>query len=670
MKRVGILFVILALLPVNSDASGEAGSESPFAFGAGARELALGGADLTHLGSGYAPFWNPSVLARAQRYSVTGFHTRLFDSDVSYQYLGFTAPTIDFGVFGVGLFRLGVDNIERRDANNFLLGTFSDERYSINLAYGRSFSGIDFGVALTGERHSLDTYTATTSPGVNLAVSKITYPKSTYIREIAFALIGKNLLRPSSRLGGSSTEYPYRGDIGATVVMSPGSPESHLFSLHGRISKVDGVSSTIGVGLEYTYQAHLSIRAGLDKSNPSVGVGIEYRNFGFDYSVVDRDLGALHVLNFSTSFGKSIKSRREERWKRQETQFEGLMTQRLLSKNHSLIDKLVLRGTKSMEEKAPTLALQSFDKALFIARTGQLDTIAVLKLVSEARAEIAEIEKSMQFQEFLDSAQSKIGNGDYFFAKYFADLALEIKPESIPAMLILTTANDSLSQGEESREIIRNHVARADSLLTYGRTEEAMRIIEAVRNSTPFSQPVELVYKRVRFELLRDRAQKFYELKQYQLTLEILDSASFYFPDHDWCLQLERKAKAALAPVARLEAKLSAGRSDPISGELLRRAEKQYEKGQKFFADGNLQEAISAWETVTSIDENYGSVRDYLVRAYKFVGIEFYGSGKLSEAIEIWKRAQKLDGSDRELMNYINRAESERQLLQELTYGS
>jgi len=64
------------------------------------------------------------------------------------------------------------------------------------------------------------------------------------------------------------------------------------------------------------------------------------------------------------------------------------------------------------------------------------------------------------------------------------------------------------------------------------------------------------------------------------------------------------------------------------------------------------------------------SVREYLVNAYKYVGVEMYGRNQLPQAVEIWKKAAILDPANAEIANYIKCTENEIIRLQELTYGT
>jgi hypothetical protein len=64
----------------------------------------------------------------------------------------------------------------------------------------------------------------------------------------------------------------------------------------------------------------------------------------------------------------------------------------------------------------------------------------------------------------------------------------------------------------------------------------------------------------------------------------------------------------------------------------------------------------------------YRSVRDYLVNAYKFLGVELYTQNHLEDAVGVWKKAAGLDPESREIANYIRRTQGEISRLQEISY--
>ena len=100
MTRILIYILILilpAILAIPAGAVNDGGTNSPFSFGAGARDISLGGAGLTTSDVTTAPYWNASRLTGAERLTISGFHSRLYDSDVAYQYFGLAVPTLDWG---------------------------------------------------------------------------------------------------------------------------------------------------------------------------------------------------------------------------------------------------------------------------------------------------------------------------------------------------------------------------------------------------------------------------------------------------------------------------------------------------------------------------------------------------------------------------------------------
>jgi hypothetical protein len=62
------------------------------------------------------------------------------------------------------------------------------------------------------------------------------------------------------------------------------------------------------------------------------------------------------------------------------------------------------------------------------------------------------------------------------------------------------------------------------------------------------------------------------------------------------------------------------------------------------------------------------AVREYLVNAYKFLGVDYYGKNKLMAALEQWQKATKLNPENAEIERYINRVENELKNIKELSY--
>ena len=106
----------------------------------------------------------------------------------------------------------------------------------------------------------------------------------------------------------------------------------------------------------------------------------------------------------------------------------------------------------------------------------------------------------------------------------------------------------------------------------------------------------------------------------------------------------------------------------PLSEELEREVDLAYKDGQRLFREGRLWDAVSSWERVEALAPDYKSVRDYLVDAYKFLGVELYTQNRLEDAVEVWKKAARLDPDSSEISSYIRRTEGEISRLEEISY--
>jgi len=668
MKRHVIYIMCLMVLPLQIWASNDGGTESPFILGAGARDLALGGANQAANSSATAPFWNPSGLASAEQLSISGFHSRLYDSDVAYQYFGLIYPTMDRGTFGIGVFRLGIDNIERRDDDNLYLGTFNDTRMAFYLAYGRKIGGYDMGLAATFEHHSLDEYSTTSSPGLNFSIGRTFKRDEGRLRKISLAFNGRNLLQPSMRLNEQNVNYPTAVDLAASLDFVPFGNEQHKTTLSAKLSKVESLSAVLSAGLDYGIHDMVHLRGGIRDGKPAVGGGLSYKGIDFDYALIDRDLGSLHMFSVSMSFGRTVSEKRKIRIERQEAAFNSMMNDHLKDRNLKIISDLKQLGKKNFDEGKLTEASSCFDRALFLARTGAADTTELHRLATEARTRLEEVTLKMRFAQYMDSAQVKFDKQDYMGARYFASLALGEIPGSTEAAGLRKKAELALQQIASEKEMITNELSQIDSLINYGQIEKALTVINTLKQYAPGDPRVDQAEKKVIFQKLRENIITAFDHKSYRDAINNIDSALVLFPYHRWCLDMKERANAELSRMREAEKAVRKEKPKTLSPELAREADLIYREAMKYFEQGNLQDAIDDWEKVERIAPDYQSVRPYLVKAYKFVGVELYGQNKLEDAITVWKKAAALDPMNDEINDYIKRSENELRKLKELSY--
>nr|MBN2276454.1 hypothetical protein [candidate division Zixibacteria bacterium] len=669
MRRILVYILSALLLPLSAFAADDGGTESPFVMGAGAGDLSLGGANQADNTSATAPFWNPAGMARTERMVLSGFHSRLYDDQTAYQYFGLVLPILDWGTIGLGVFRLGIDGIEKRDADNLLLGEFNDSRMAYYLAYGRNLAGYDIGAAVTFEHQSLDEYSATSSPGLNLSIGRRLNLGSGRLRELNLAVNLRNLVQPGLQLSEQSINYPTAFDLAVALGAVPFNNENHKTTLSGRLTKAESVSARFAAGLEYSLHDLVHLRGGVRDGRLSVGGGLSYKGFDFDYALVDRDLGNLHMFSISMAIGKTISDRERIRAERREADFNTMMNTHLNDRNNRIVSDLEQSGKQSYDEGRLVEAADFYDRALFLARTAGIDTTAIRRMAKEIHDRLQEVTIKMRYSQYMDSAQAKMNIGDYLAARYFGQLALGEIDNSSDARNLISEADRAIERIASEKEMIDSRLLVIDSLLSYGQLDRAAVEINTLRQYAPDNPRVNQAMRRVSFQIFREKAVTAFDRGDHRETIAALDSALVLFPEHRWCLEMRDRAVRELNQPARQTPPAGRGEAPVLSTELLREVESAYRTARKMFEQGDLEKAIEKWEEVERLAPDYQSVRDYLVKAYKFVGVELYGQSRLQEAIDIWKKAALIDPENEEIKDYIKRSESEIRKLEELSYG-
>ncbi|MEW6051764.1 MAG: hypothetical protein AB1644_11995 [Candidatus Zixiibacteriota bacterium] len=645
------------------------GTGSPFAFGAGSRDLALGGANISTSDFATAAFWNPARLAQSEQYGVMGFHTRLYDSDIAYQYLGIVFPTLDWGAVGFGVFRLGIDNIEKRDAGNSLLGTIDDNRMAFRLGYGRTVGSVDLGLALSLETHSLDTYKATSSPGLDLALSRRITTPFWRCEQATLSLVGRNLITPSMRLVDETIDIPFELQAGLGLQFAVSHDGHHTLNLSGSLSKPDPAEAVGAFGLEYSMFDMLNLRGGLRGDQLSFGTGLAYHGISFDYAWVDRELGALHLITLNTAFGKPVGERRQLRAERREAAFNQAMSDRLAQKNSELASQMLEAGKLAMGAGDLEAADADFDRALFLARSSGIDTTPYATLAADVRKQITDWDRAARLAAYVDSARVHLGSQDYLGCQYFAGLALGLDPGSAEAVDLRNQAVYASAELSRSQEFVQQKLTEVDSLISYGAYEQALSAAQSLDRMAPDNPAVRLSLRKAEFESFRSSAETELANRQYVASLAALDSALARFPGHGRCLELQQQCQVALKQ-SQMPEVAKAPVSAPLSRDLQKQVQGMYERAQHAFGRGDLHQAIAEWEEVQRLAPGYQSVREYLVKAYRFVGVDLYSRNRLTEALEIWKKALAIAPDNAEIAAYARRTQNEIDKLKELSYDN
>jgi tetratricopeptide (TPR) repeat protein len=174
--------------------------------------------------------------------------------------------------------------------------------------------------------------------------------------------------------------------------------------------------------------------------------------------------------------------------------------------------------------------------------------------------------------------------------------------------------------------------------------------------------------KRARFGSLSERGDRAFANSDYDLALAIVNDAEALVPKHQWCISLRKRVADAKRATARTAAVSSQDVKQPLSDNVRKEAEGLYRDGQAAFDKGMFEDAIESWERVEVLAPDYNSVRQYLVEAYKYLGVEHYGNNELERALALWRRAAELLPENQEIASYIRRTEAEMDKIRELTY--
>jgi tetratricopeptide (TPR) repeat protein len=670
MKRATPLALCLVAAMFVSAAADGGGTQSPFSLGAGGRDVSLAGSALAEADPFTAPYWNPSVLARAERISLGAFHGRLYESQTVYQYAGVAVPTMDLGGFGLGVFRLGVGGIEKRDEANYLLGEIDESRLGVYAAYGRSVTGYDVGLAVSLDHHSLDGYSATSSPGLSASVSRRWEPAAAWLDRVTAAVNGRNLIKPRMKLAEADVAPPYSMEGGVSVVIRPKPSWDHNIALSVAVAKPDMVDPCLAVGLEYSIQDRLRMRGALRDGKASFGAGLAYRSIHLDYAMVDRDLGSIHMFSLSADLSVPVGEKRRIRTEKREAEFSALVSRRLTDRNRETILNLVSRGQELIRQDDLGQASVILDRALFLAAGSGLDTMEAYQAAEDARSKVEKALLQNTFATEMDSARVRLGTGDYLGAKYFAGLALAKIPDSDEAARVLEEADSAIRRSTTKEQLVEAQLRLADSLMSYDRYDEALITLRALEGVSGDDARVKSATKKAEFGHWCVVAEGAFSRAEYSKANTALDSALSVFPGHPRCLGLRGQILQVLNGPKEAAPEVEAPSSEPLGDDLRKEVEEAYRDGQRLFEQGDLPEAVVRWEKVDRLAPGYMSVRRYLVDAYKFLGVELYTQNRLGEAVDVWRKAAELDPDSSEIAGYIKRTEHEIAALEELSYES
>ena len=300
MKKIGLLLILFLLIFSQSQA-GDAGRESPFTIGAGARALGMGGSFISLADDASAIYYNPARLPLLNYQEFSAMHIELFEGTI-YNYAGWVFPDTKLGGFGVGFFRIGTDDIIGR--SNFISDrTFGYSQSQILVSYGQKL-GNDFSIGgsfkiVNQSIEDVSDYGLGLDIAFSLQLSD----------HLTSGMIFRDIVPAELKLNEVSETTPISiaGGLGLQEVSLL---KNTSMNLAFEVEKFEDRTLKVHTGGELFIDNTFALRAGYDKDNLSLGTGFLINRIKFDYAykILD-DINDSHRFSLSFLIGTSIKDR-------------------------------------------------------------------------------------------------------------------------------------------------------------------------------------------------------------------------------------------------------------------------------------------------------------------------------------------------------------------------
>jgi len=276
-----------------ASASEDAGSAGAFMrYGTSARSLSLGNAVAGICDDVATSYWNPAGLAGLRTMEITGMGATLFE-DTQYGFLALGMPTERWGTFSLGATLTRSGEFERADLTGDLGETFSEREGIFQLGYANGGHRWTYGVTL---KHVSQDIGGSKGSGLGMDVGLYFRPH----RNLSFGASAQNIVQPTITLEIDEEKLArsVRGGMALRFF-------NNRLLVMSDLVKTEYMDLSLRTGLEVWPLRSMALRGGFDSEREmwSVGAGLRWENWQFDYAFLDTDLGAQNVISATLRFG-------------------------------------------------------------------------------------------------------------------------------------------------------------------------------------------------------------------------------------------------------------------------------------------------------------------------------------------------------------------------------
>ncbi|MEK7315725.1 MAG: hypothetical protein AAB011_06055 [Candidatus Eisenbacteria bacterium] len=556
-----------------------------------------------------AVYWNPAGLAMQDERSLLVQHGLLpFATEWDLAAVAYPIPGL--GAVGMGVARVGTSGLEAYDENNAPLGSIGFRETSLAASVARRLFGpLHAGLTFKVVSQSLGDLSAA-APGVDLG---FTYRPARF-RGGQVGLSLQNALAGSLDLGGESTPLARSYRLGAA---SPEFSVARRASLRvvADLASEGSAGTKPRLGVEISRQGLGAIRAGIQNGKPVLGLGVNYRRYGVDLSLLEGEEGSSQQFAVRLGFGERV----SEYESRRLAQYQRAAEESLRTRTASAYASDRRRAEAAVERGDWEGALVLYE----LLHRARPEEPAWAAKASEARGAIAaaarhslESESSRRTAMALTaSIRDALARGDVEEA---SGLTRVLSRAGQPAAGGAGAASaESLAALDAEvaavrARLVERSLARTDSLRTAGRVLAAVDEAATALRLSPDDPRALAAWK----SLENSFGKTVVETRTLTRRIDALGSlsdASRAFAEGRYTDAARSVERALASDPQSAEAKAWRERIQRLLSapkpELDARVKQLYIKGMEAFTAGDYREALRQWEQILAIDPLNESAR-------------------------------------------------------------
>ena len=627
-KKSSVLFLIVFVFVLIGSRvfgqTGDGGTESNLNFGYGARALSLGGAFTALADDPTAVFWNPAGLEYIYQQNLSFFHTSFWEG-IDYDFLGYVYPTLNFGTFGIGIGRIGVDGIPQLDNSGEPINenTYShaethmyisgSKKLPFNTCLGISIKYLRRGFSdLVDQPEYFDS-------GFGMDIGLLYKPEffgSRWLQDWSFGIKMANFLKPTLKEGTQSDQLPFSFKLGLLkkVRFAGGNSVNVLFD----IKSTQKQDSRLYLGTEYNFRELGAFRMGFNNGKFAVGGGVEYRMFRFDYTYGNysnsENLSAVHSFSVSVIFGMNRDEMFAQAEVKRAAERKALIAQTLANERQQFISDHMNFGYRYFNNQQYMDAIVEYRQVLELDSTNT-DAHAMLDSSNNKLQDMFQIRQGQAIRAALDKnraerdknfinehfekGRSYIDQNKFIDALTEFNLAFERDTTNQSISNAIQTTKRRISEEaerlvKEARDALElNNFSDAQLLLTDAQTlaDTTQEIVKEIKE----------LNDKVNVQKYFQRGMLYYQLNEYKNSVAMFEQALKIDPKNEDVREYYDKSKIALSST-----------NQTMDAE----TEKRYLSGINEFYNGNYDKAFAIWDSIL-IEQPYNKKVLSAVRSAK-----------------------------------------------------